>query len=130
MRTELRAGFQGLALDGAEDLLDRLLQVRVEDYDGRGGWRPFDDARRRLRRAQTLGERREAAAELVEHGIELLGAPIAQGVEPHEEIEVAAGEIQLVAYEALVEAAPPAPAVAPESPGRLFDVPGDQLAVE
>ncbi len=130
LRTELRAGFQGLALDGAEDLLDRLLQVRVEDYDGRGGWRPFDDARRRLRRAQTLGERREAATELVEHGIELLGAPIAQGAEPHEEIEVAAGEIQLVAYEALVEAAPPAPAVAPESPGRLFDVPGDQLTVE
>ena len=31
-RTELRAGFQGLEPDGAEELLDRLLQVRIEDY--------------------------------------------------------------------------------------------------
>jgi len=65
LRTELRGGFEGLEPDGAENLLDRLLQVRVEDYDGRSGWRRFDDARRLLRRAKTLGERREAATELV-----------------------------------------------------------------
>jgi hypothetical protein len=129
LRAELRGGFQGLEVDGAEELLERLLQVRVEDYDGRSGWRRFDDGRRRLRRASTLGERREAASELIEAGLDLLGTPLDETAEPMERIEVSADELQLVGYEALVE---DGGAVVPptHAPGRLFEQPGDQLEIE
>jgi superfamily II DNA or RNA helicase len=129
LRTELRAGFHGLELEGADDLLDRLLQVRVEDYDGRSGWRRFDDARRRLRRASTLGERREAASEVIEAGLELLGAPVDES-EPTEQLEVAPEQIQLVAYEALVEDGGPSLPPPSHAPGRLFEQTGDQLEIE
>jgi superfamily II DNA or RNA helicase len=125
LRAELRAGFQGFELDGAEELLDRLLQVRIEDYDGRSGWRRFDDDRRRLRRASTLGERREAATNLIEAGLELLGAPVDES-EPVEHIEVSPEEIQLVGYEALVEDAEPALSLPAHAPDQLFEQEGDQ----
>lgn len=111
LRAELRAGFGDLEIEGAEDLLDRLLQVRVEDFDGRSGWRPFDDGRRALRRADALGQRREAALAVVERGLDLFGAPIEADDEELARAEVAADEIRLVAYEDLVTgpAATPAP---------------------
>lgn len=117
LRNELRAGLEGLAVEGADQLLERLLQVRVEDFDGRSGWRPFDDARRRLKRATTLGARREAGSEVVRRGLDLLGAPVEpQADDDVGRIEVAADELRLVSYEALVAGAaetrrsPPAPA--------------------
>src|SRR5262249_21598684 len=126
MRAELRGGLSGMELDRADELLDRLLQVRVEDYDGRSGWRRFDDLRRTLRRARSLGERRRAAELLVEAGLELFGSPIDDEVVA-ERIEVTPDEIRLVAYEALV-----AGEVRPariESADRLFEQEGDQLAM-
>jgi len=129
LRTELRGGFEGLEPDGEEDLLDRLLQVRVEDYDGRSGWRRFDDARRVLRRAKTLGERREAATELVEAGVDLFGAPV-QEEDVIERIEVAPEDIRLVAYEALVAEGNVVSRVAEAIQSRLFGQAGDQLTTE
>ncbi len=120
LRTELRGGFSGLEIEGAEDLLERLLQVRAEDFDGRSGWRPFDDARRRLRRAETLGERREAALAVVERGLELFGAPVDADAEELGPVEVNPEEIRLIAYEVLI-AGPAAVTRAPEPPPeRLF----------
>ncbi len=119
LRAELRGGFEGLEVDGADDLLERLLQVRVEDFDGRTGWRPFDDARRRLRHAETLGERRETAAAVVELGLDLLGAPVDADTSELGPVEVSAEEIRLVAYEELVEA----PSAAPDEP----QLPSEQL---
>ncbi|HEY8777632.1 MAG TPA: helicase-related protein [Gaiellaceae bacterium] len=128
LRTELRGGFDGLELEGADELLDRLLQVRVEDYDGRSGWRRFDDARRRLRGAHTLGERREAATQLVEFGFELFGAPVEED-DVIERIEVAAEDIRLVAYEALVSRDAANSGSHSPAPEHLFEQPGDQLKI-
>jgi Helicase conserved C-terminal domain/PLD-like domain/SNF2-related domain len=119
LRAELRAGFEGFEVEGADELLERLLQVRAEDFDGRSGWRPFDDARRGLRRAGTLGERREAAILVVERGLDLFGAPIDEDADDLGPVEVEAGEIRLVAYEALVEGLRGAPE--PQgTPAQLF----------
>jgi superfamily II DNA or RNA helicase len=103
LRNELRANTGGLDVEGLDDLLDRLLQVRVEDYDARSGWRGFDDMRRALRRAQTEGERYQAAVDLVRRGIDLLGKPVTEQ-EDEGLTDVAAEDLQLVAYEALVVA--------------------------
>jgi hypothetical protein len=133
LRQELRGNLLGLEVEDAEALLDRLLQVRIEDYDGRTGWRRFADARRRLNRAETLGERREAAEDIVRLGIDLFGAPVEEPDESIGPIEVSADELRLVWYEALVSApldtsaAAPAPAVAAD---RLFDQEGDQMSIE
>lgn len=132
LRQELRGNLSGLEVERADDLLERLLQVRIEDYDGRTGWRQFADSRRRLNRAESLGERREAAEEIVGVGLHLFGAPVEADEEPVAPIEVDPADLQLVAYEALVDPSAAAVAsVAPYSPGgRLFDQEGDQLSIE
>ncbi len=107
MRTEIRSGITGLEVAGAEELLARLLQVRVEDYDGRSGWSRFDDARRRLRGARTLGERRDAGEILVAAGLALFGDPLPEGDGLLPPVEVQPEDLRLVAYELLVEAREP-----------------------
>lgn len=102
LRTEIRSGVMGLEVPGAEDLLARLLQVRVEDYDGRSGWSRFDDARRRLRGARTLGERRDAGEVLVAAGLALFGDPLPEGDGLLPPVEVKPEDLRLVAYELLV----------------------------
>lgn len=133
LRLELRAGLDGLGIDGAPDLLERLLQVDVGQYDGRSGWSRFNDARRRLRRAETEGARRDAGLAVVDAGMTLLGAPTAQDDSALLAAEVRAVDLQLVAYEVVV---PNQPGRAPEmqmelggTDGRLFDGPGDQLSI-
>lgn len=105
MRTEIRGGLLGLEVPRQEDLLARLLQVRVEDYDGRSGWSRFDDARRRLRGARTLGERRDAGEALVAAGLLLFGDPVPEESALLAPVEVKPEELRLIAYELLV--APP-----------------------
>ncbi|MGI8729279.1 MAG: SNF2-related protein [Solirubrobacteraceae bacterium] len=102
IRTEIRADAGDLDVEGLDDLLDRLLQVRAEDFDGRSGWRRFKDARRTLKRADTEGERFDAARVVVELGLELFGGPVAEDLDASP-TEVTATDIQLVAYEALIE---------------------------
>jgi superfamily II DNA or RNA helicase len=126
LRTELRGGLEGLDVDRADELLQRLLQVRVEDFDGRSGWSRFSEARRVLKRATTLGERREVALTLIDAGLDLFGAPVPDSEGDHGRIEVSADEIQLVAYEALVmPEAKPQPQ-RPVEPDTLFPPAGDQ----
>jgi superfamily II DNA or RNA helicase len=101
LRTEIRANSDGLEIDDLDALVDRLLQVRVEDFDGRSGWHPFDDARRALRRSETEGERYDAAVELARRGLELFGPPVEEtGTESTGEVQP--DSLQLIAYEALV----------------------------
>ena len=100
-RTELRAKFMGLDLPGANDLLERLLQVRVEDFDGRSGWSRFAEARRVLNRAQTVGERRDASAAVIAAGHDLLGPPETRDGEALGSAEVRPEDLRLIAYEVL-----------------------------
>lgn len=102
MRTEIRGGMLGVEVPRSDDLLARLLQVRVEDYDGRSGWSRFDDARRRLRGARTLGERRDAAEVLVAAGFTLFGDPIPEDSALMAPVEVKPEELRLIGYELLV----------------------------
>jgi superfamily II DNA or RNA helicase len=128
LRTELRAGLDGLEIESADDLLERLTQVRVEDFDGRSGWRHFDDLRRQLRKASTLGERRELGEQLVESGIDLFGAPVV-AEDSVTKVEVEPDDLQLVAYEALVDTKQPQDpeSTATVATDRLFEQEGDQL---
>ena len=88
LRSEIRANSADLEVDDLEAVVERLLQVRVEDYDGRSGWHPFDDARRSLRRAETEGERYDAVVELARRGLELFGSPIEEpGADPVGEVQ-------------------------------------------
>jgi hypothetical protein len=108
-------------VDGGNRLLDRLLQVRIEDYDGRSGWRRFSE------------ERRQAAEGVVRLGLDLFGEPIDEPDESIGPIEVNPDELQLVAYEALVPAESPAAMTASPasaSSDRLFGQEGDQLPLE
>jgi len=128
VRTEIRANATGLDIPDLDALSERLLQVRIEDYDARAGWRRFDDARRALKRAETEGERRDAAAALASAGLELFGAP-AEESDDQEFEEVLAEGIRLVAYEVLVPAdAPAAPQPAPQQ--SYFALGDDQAALE
>jgi hypothetical protein len=104
LRTELRANLGGIDIEGKDDLLARLLQVRSEDYDGRSGWHRFQDARRRLRGAPTLGERRDAGEFAVRAGLDLFGSPVEETREDIGTIEIAPEQLRLVAYELLVGA--------------------------
>lgn len=101
LRSELRANLASLDLPGADELLARLLQVRVEDFDGRSGWRRFQEARRRLRGAPTLGERRDAGTTVVETGVALFGSPAEEGEGPLENPVVGPEDLRLVSYEVL-----------------------------
>lgn len=102
LRTELRAGTEGLKVEGLDDLLERLLQVRVEDFAGRSGWRRFEEARRRLRRADSAAERYAATTSLIADGLELFGPPADEDDElaatPN---QLQADDLRLVAYEVL-----------------------------
>ena len=57
-----------------------------------------------------------------------LGAPVDES-EPTEQIEVSPEQIQLVAYEALVEDGGPSLPPPSHAPGRLFEHEGDQLEI-
>lgn len=101
LRTQLRASLMGLDVPGSEALLDRLLQVRVEDFDGRSGWRAFTDAERALRREKEAGRRLELASEVVRLGLELFGEPVEVDDAAAVKVIVEPEDLQLVAYEVL-----------------------------
>lgn len=103
LRNELRANLSTLGIEGSEDLLDRLLQVRVEDYDGRSGWSRFDEGRRRLRGARMVAEARAAGEYLVDAGLSLFGSPVRESDDGVEAVDVSAETLQLIAYEILVD---------------------------
>ncbi len=89
-------------VDGLDDLLDRLEEVRVEDFDHRHEMRPFRDRLRTVRQTSTAGERHDLLREVVQRGIELFGRP--EGEVGAESEVVSPEELQLIAWELLVAA--------------------------
>jgi len=108
LRADLLGLAGGEAIDGLDDLLDRLEQVRIEDYDARAGYRTVENLRRRARRTEIPSERRAALLDLVARSNDLLGPP--EETEPIEASEVEPSQLRLVAWELLV--LPPVPGVA------------------
>lgn len=126
LRSRLRANLQGLDLPGAEDLLERLLQVPIEDYDGKSGWRAFRDAERDLAKA-SLENRLAPATKAIGLGLELFGPPGDDVGETSTRVEVRPEDLQLVAYESLVPAVVlPATPLATPTTASLFDSEQDQ----
>jgi superfamily II DNA or RNA helicase len=87
------------------DLLDRLEEVRVEDFDHRPEMRPFQDSLREARRAATAGQRHDLLMEVVGRGLILFGRP--SGTEEPEPEVVRPEDLRLVAWELLVAAPGP-----------------------
>lgn len=81
-------------------MLDRLEQVRVEDYDARPGWSAFDERVRQAKRAQDATERRKQVEDATSRGLELFGLPEAE--EATSAIEVDPAKLVLVSWETLV----------------------------
>jgi hypothetical protein len=92
-------------VEGCGDLLDRLEEVRVEDFDHRPEMRPFQDSLREARRAATAGQRHDLLMEVVGRGLILFGRP--SGTEEPEPEVVRPEDLQLVAWELLVGAPRP-----------------------
>jgi len=87
------------------DLLDRLEEVRVEDFDHRHEMRPFQDRLREARRAVSAGNRHDHLIDAVARGIALFGRP--QGDTDTLDTVVMLDHLQLVAWENLVLREPP-----------------------
>ncbi|CCF85575.1 SNF2-related protein [Nitrolancea hollandica] len=88
-------------VDGLEDLLDRLEEVRIEDFDHRNEMRGFQERVREASRATSAGQRHDLLAEIVRRGIALFGLPEGDsGVEPD---LVRPEDLQLVAWEILID---------------------------
>ncbi|HZU16319.1 MAG TPA: helicase-related protein [Candidatus Dormibacteraeota bacterium] len=86
---------------GLDQLLDRLEQVRIEDFDHRAGYAPFLERVRAAERASTAGERHDLLIDAVRRGLELLGPPEDADADEVEIVEPRG--LQLVAWEVLVE---------------------------
>jgi hypothetical protein len=94
-------------VDGIGDLLDRLEEVRVEDYDHRPQMRSLQDQLQGARRPSiSAGERHDLLTDAVRRGLELFGRP-QEGAAPEADV-VDAEDLRLVAWELLIapESAP------------------------
>jgi superfamily II DNA or RNA helicase len=104
MRAEIRqiARAADVETDDLILLLDRLEQVRVEDFDASPGFRPLEE---RLRRARKVAgeERRGFIEDAIQRGLELLGPP--EQDDTGSVIEVSPESLILVSWEWVV--APP-----------------------
>ncbi len=116
LRLELRQLAEAAGVDSDEliQLLDRLEQVRVEDYDARPGYEPFQERVRRARRAEDAVERAKWLHEAVTRGLELFGSP--EQAQEVSNIEVLAEQLTLVSWEWLLTREPAAPDVGVQQP--------------
>lgn len=104
-RNDLRTLAEEVGYEGAElqQLLDRLEQVRVEDFDAKGDYRRFRDRLRAARRkGQPMGSRREELTQAVEIGGRLFGRP--QGTDAAGR-PVSPEDLTFVSWQRLVSAA-------------------------
>ena len=85
-------------------LLDRLEEVRVEDYDHSPEMRPFQDQLREARRATSAGERHDLLLDAVRRGVALFGRP--QGDAASDPEVVNAADLRLISWELLISKAP------------------------
>jgi superfamily II DNA or RNA helicase len=85
-------------------LLDRLEEVRVEDYDHSPDMRPFQDQLREARRSSSAGERHDLLLDAVRRGVALFGRP--QGESAPDPEVVTARDLRLISWELLISRAP------------------------
>jgi hypothetical protein len=94
----LAADFDSEALT---QVLDRLEQVRVEDFDAAPGWRPFEERLRVAKREADAGARVAQLEDLVARALELFGPP--EEDEATTAIDVDPSALELVSWEWLIE---------------------------
>lgn len=117
LRTDLLALAGDDDVGPLNDLLDRLEQIRVEDYDARPAYRAFRDRLAEARRSEDAVQRHKLVVDVVKRGIDLFGPP-AEDAEP-DLSEIRPHQLSLVAWEMLV-GSPPRPPLdqpAPTLPG-------------
>jgi superfamily II DNA or RNA helicase len=105
LRTRLLDVTGNLELAELDPLLDRLEQVRIEDYDAASGYEPFMDRIRRAERTDVLAERVTLLRDIAERGIALLGDAEDESAGSDVAIEVRPADLKLTAWEILVERA-------------------------
>jgi len=94
----LAADFDSEALT---QVLDRLEQVRVEDFDAAPGWRLFEERLRAAKREADAGARVAQLEDLVARALELFGPP--EEDEATTAIDVDPSALELVSWEWLIE---------------------------
>ena len=85
--------------DTLDMLLDRLEEVRIEDYDHERGHRAFMDAIREAQRASGNAVTRDSLGGIAEMGLNLLGSPADSSADAK---PISVEELVLVAWETLV----------------------------
>jgi superfamily II DNA or RNA helicase len=104
---KLRQELRQLALtadfdnDDLASVLDRLEQVRVEDYDASPGWAAFEERVRSAKRETERGTLLAQLEDLVSRGLELFGLP--EDEDKGTSIEVDPASLALVSWDWLVE---------------------------
>lgn len=93
------ANLTGLDSADLNDLLDRLEEVRVEDYDYLPGYRHFMEALRAVERTAAAAERSGMLEKAVTQGLTLLGRPRGEAEESR---DVQPEDLTLVAWEWLL----------------------------
>ena len=95
-----------IEVDGRDELLERLEQVPVEDFDGEEGYKSFNQAIKQLVDAQETEASDELleqlSIEVVDAGLELFGEPEIEDGEDLPSTEVKPADIRLVAYEVIL----------------------------
>jgi superfamily II DNA or RNA helicase len=102
LRLELRQIAEAAAFEGDDFglLLERLEQVRVEDYDASHGFDSFQERVRRARRSEDTDERAQWLADAVTRGLEVFGPPEEEAT--GSTIEVGPDQLTLVSWEWLL----------------------------
>lgn len=100
LRTRLIDVAQGLEVDRLDSLLDRLEQVRVEDFDTHAGYGTFMSRLRKAERATDPDENLKLLQELVDQGLAIFGEP--QQDDTPKPLQVKPEELRLTAWEILV----------------------------
>jgi superfamily II DNA or RNA helicase len=100
IRTRLIDASDGLDVPALDPLLDRLEQVRIEDYDTQPGYDSFMDHLRQAERADDDDERARLIDDLAKRGLQLLGEP--EDDDGYAAVAVDPDELRLTAWEILI----------------------------
>ena len=92
-------------VDGVDTLLDRLEEVRLEDFDHHPGMRAFRETLAAASKTSTAGQRHDLLLDIVRRGLEILGPPSGEE-DPASAVTVLPSDLRLVSWEVLIEPAP------------------------
>jgi hypothetical protein len=101
MRQRLKEAAVGVESDEVDLLLDRLEEVRIEDFDHKEGFSTLEEKLRSAHREEDTGARKALVLEVAQRGLELFGRPEEEAASAP--VEVKASDLTLVSWEALLE---------------------------